>query len=363
MSSADVQRRVAQATVYQPRTTVAADSFPLVWPSAYAEQKDFPADLVQGLLPQLCRAMIAGPSGAGKTTVAVGIAVAVAAGIPLDSREVQQGVVLYVAAEAVESTKRRIRAALLQAERSAENLPLAIIPQPVTFADEAMQRVIQTAKNAAEQYGLPVRLVVFDTLQANEPGDEKETHFSQVVAALDVIATNLECCAVVVHHFGKSEDAGARGSSTLPAGLDVVIDVVKRAEERVLTISKHRDREGGSSIGFQLQPHGLGFYPADRYGVREAVTACAVRWTGAAASAAPRIRDGHQTRLVDALRRDALATGRNCWTVKDAQKLLEEFCQSVQQELPHRNTAYKVVDALAKSGALILENKLVRFPS
>ena len=362
MSRAHVQQLVAQATVYQPPQPATAEPFPLVWPSEYAEQTEFPADLVEGLLPQLCRAMIAGPSGAGKTTVAVGIAVAVAAGIAMDGREVQQGLVLYVAAEAVESTKRRVRAAALQEELTAANLPLAIIPKPVTFSAEAMQRIVDTGKAQAEKYG-PVRLLVFDTLQANEPGDEKETHFSQVVAALDTVATALECCALVVHHFGKNEDSGARGSSTLSAGLDVVIDVVKRAEERVMTISKHRDCESGVSVGFQLQPHGLGFSPADRHGVRKPVTACAVRWTGAAASAAPRIRDGHQTRLVDALRRDALATGRSCWTVKEAQKLLEEFCHSVQQEPPHRNTAYKVVEALAKSGALILENRLVRFPS
>src|SRR4051794_14455624 len=64
--------------------------------------------LVDGLLPLTGMSVEYGESGAGKTFCAVDLAGHVATGMPWRGREVEQGIVVYIAAESPESIKRRL---------------------------------------------------------------------------------------------------------------------------------------------------------------------------------------------------------------------------------------------------------------
>jgi hypothetical protein len=85
--------------------------------------------LVDGLLGLSGMTVLYGESGCGKTFVAVDLGCHIAAGLPWRGMAVEQGVVVYVAAESPESVKKRLWA--WKRHHGVDHLPVLVVQSAV----------------------------------------------------------------------------------------------------------------------------------------------------------------------------------------------------------------------------------------
>lgn len=115
-------------------------------------------------------------------------------------------------------------------------------------------------------------LVVIDTLARNFAGgvENAAEDMSAFVSNCDHIAKSLQCLVLIVHHSGKVEASGARGSTALLGAVSTEIEIKReQGQPGTLRISKQRDGVDGQEFGFNLKSVELG---QDQDG--DAVTSC-----------------------------------------------------------------------------------------
>ena len=349
------------ARIEQERQKQGPQLLNLTWAASLDDEPTYDQQLVPGLFERKGKALIFGPSMSGKTTFAIDIGCRVTAGMAWNSRTVLRGLVAVVAAESPEGTLRRARAFIRHHKVVRHEMPLAVYEQPLTFDLAAVDQLIATIASHSAAMGIPVRMVIIDTLAANEPGKEDAEHFGRVDRAQTRIRDGLDCLALVVHHSGKDADKGSRGHSSLFAGMDTVIEVSGTEGSRVATIAKQRDGASGDGIGFTLLPVGIGFRTVPDSPVPETVTACVVEYQGPTKRSTRQPRDGHQTRALDALRINQRDTSTVRWTLKEACEVFRTYHCSVvgDGEALHRNTPRKTFEALGRSGHVLIDGGFV----
>jgi hypothetical protein len=216
--------------------------------SQFANQESKGAGyLAKGLLQKASYAIAYGPPGGGKTFTLLDLAYNIAAGKDWMGHKVHGGPVLYLPFEGGGGLVKRAQA--LRQKYGQEDVPFFIAPASFNLRELAGRQVL--ASVIADLPEKPV-LIVIDTLaRALMGGDENSAQdvgaFNSAVAAL-IEATG--ACVMVVHHSGKNQNAGARGSSALLGAIDTELQI---SDNRV-TASKQRDVEIGAPIGFKLVP-------------------------------------------------------------------------------------------------------------
>jgi hypothetical protein len=78
------------------------------------------------------------------------------------------------------------------------------------------------------------------------------------VTRCDTIRTATGATMLVVHHFGKDESKGMRGSVALKAAADTVIEVTGIDGVRTARVEKQKDGATGETFTFTLRPIDLG---------------------------------------------------------------------------------------------------------
>lgn len=234
-----------------------------------------PDRLVRRLLGTTALAVIYGDPGSGKTFLAADMALHVALGRPWFGRAVLQGAVLYVAAEGSAGLENRI-VAFRAAHETPKNVPFAVVPVAVDLGPSGvdLQAVIAAAERLSSATGLPIRLIVLDTLARTiGAGDENDTRdMGRYISSADRIRAALNATVLIVHHRGKAAAQGARGSSALLGAVDTAIEVEKREHGRVARVSKQKDGDDGQEIPFLLEVVEIG---VDDDG--EPIASCVVR--------------------------------------------------------------------------------------
>ena len=232
----------------------------------------FPPSLIKGLLPRNGIAFIGGQSGAGKTFVAVDLAVALTTGQTFFNRRVKERVgVMFVAGEGAETIQPRLTIARM-ARNVDGTLPIAwtaTIPD-FTKPDEVrafISKLRWTNAQMMDQHGVRLGAIVIDTLAAvfalQDENDNSEA--SKVIRAMKVIGDELDVLMVPIHHYGKGAETGLRGASAWRAGCDAVLSIT--AERNQLTgvvsghslwLAKSRVGEEGPAGAFSLRTMLLG---------------------------------------------------------------------------------------------------------
>jgi KaiC/GvpD/RAD55 family RecA-like ATPase len=254
--------------------------------------------LVNKLLAEGSVILLYGDWGSGKSFLAIDLACHIAAGEAWRGRPVLQGAVVYIAGEAGLSIGRRISAWLLRhGYLGRADPPIGVVqsaPNLLASDQEELAEAIAEARAFAEHQAAPLRLVVIDTLHAAAPGcEENARDFGRILAAAREIVAKTGAAVLLLHHAGKDSSRGARGSNSLEAGADVVLEVREEEACRSILVRKMRDGEAPELEPFVIDSVTLGHEDS------EPVTA------GVAVAVEPRVPSANDPRREEARKRRA----------------------------------------------------------
>lgn len=207
--------------------------------------------LIKGWLDRNCLSMLYGPSNAGKTFVALDMAMHIAADKPWRGLRVNGGPVLYIAAEGGAGIRNRI-AAIKHEQPDTVSTPFTLLPMGLDLHGQGdAQAVCEIMPEKAPT------LVVVDTLaRSMGVGDENTAKDAAMfIKNCDLIRETTGAHVMVIHHSGKDEDRGARGSSALRAAVDNEIQVTA---DWGIICRKQRDQEQPEPLHFRLRTVTLG---------------------------------------------------------------------------------------------------------
>jgi hypothetical protein len=210
-----------------------------------------PDPMIDGILDWGTVTLLSGPSGKGKSFIALDWGLSVASGLPWFGHESIQGSILYVAAEGAHGQKKRIKA-WEQAHKT--DARFRMITVPVNLSNEAhVDELVKRVRDGERD------LVIIDTLAKCTAGVEENSakEMGVVLAALYRIRDAIEengTTVLVVHHTGY-DTKRARGSSAIAAGVDNVYDIFAEDPHMdiKLTCSKRKDGEPPAPIFMHLE--------------------------------------------------------------------------------------------------------------
>lgn len=212
--------------------------------------------VIKHFLPAQSLCSIYGPSGSYKSFLAVSWACHIATGIEWAGKRVSHGAVLYVVGEGGVGVPRRIKAWEKVHNQQVDNLWL--VNRPVFPVRESeVNEVLLAAKQIEAECGVPVRLVVIDTLArcfgGNDENDARD--MGAFIEGCDTIKQKTGATVLVVHHSGKDEAKGARGSSSFRAALDAEFNVKREGDGKALILSctKMKDSEEPERKAYDLR--------------------------------------------------------------------------------------------------------------
>jgi hypothetical protein len=196
-----------------------------------------PRYLVQDMIRAEGLNVIFGPSGAGKTFYALDQSLCVASGLTWYGQEVEQGLVIYVAAEGAYGLHPRLEA--WQRYRGIKTITnFRVWPEPVNlFRGETTD-----LNGAIGELANPPALIVFDTLpRCMVGGDENSARdMGLVIHEVDQLRRRYGCAVSLITHTGKNGDL-ERGSSALRGAADTIVSLKPYRSHLQLRCEKQKD--------------------------------------------------------------------------------------------------------------------------
>lgn len=207
---------------------------------------------IPGVLPDGEIGFIWGQKSAGKTFVAVDLAMRVALGIPWRGIPVKQGNILYFAAEDRSGVGLRLRAAL--AAYGATEAPIRVLRGRPNLTSAEDRKTLYESTRSVGKAGL----IFIDTFAAAIPGADENSgkdvgpllHYGKQLSAM----TGAQ--VLFIHHEGKSAGRGMRGWSGLGGAADTEWEVTDQESHREMRIEKVKNAPSGNAYNFRLLPVG-----------------------------------------------------------------------------------------------------------
>jgi hypothetical protein len=256
------------------------DADPLgAWPFAGAgyfstEERDIRSQkyIAYPLLAERESILIAAEPKAGKTAIALKLAMAVAAGESLGD-EIQifePRPVLYFTLEGARAVELRVAAE--RAYRRDNDLPvperdlLYIVDRPHSFlrAEDQERNCARIALHSAkcqQDFGSPLGLIVIDTLTKAMPGGDQNSveDTSQLFEMIGQLRSmGVTAPIAFLHHLSKQGDV--RGSTNIEAEVDVVLGLqpAKNSSDVILNIRRARSMDEDHYYRFSFTSYYLG---------------------------------------------------------------------------------------------------------
>ena len=202
--------------------------------------------------------IIYGEPGAGKSFIALDMALRIALGWEWHGVTTKQTGVLYIAGEGVRGIGKRVDGWALKHGIDLDGAPFVVMTVAAQLLEpDDRAKLIRTIDEAKRQLGFDVGLIVVDTVSrslagADENGQETMSAF---VKACDDIKAHTGGALIGIHHSGKDKDRGMRGSTVLLGACDASIRLTKSDKLVTLAFEKQKDAEQGDPIYFQLDKH------------------------------------------------------------------------------------------------------------
>ncbi|EHT4763834.1 AAA family ATPase [Salmonella enterica] len=223
--------------------------------TGYDSQMDY---IIKSHLPANSLCSIYGPSGSYKSFLAVSWSCHIAAGKEWAGKRTAGGSAMYVVGEGGIGVRRRVKAWEYLHNEGNQLKNLYLVNRPVfPVRPEEAREVIIAAKQVEAETGQPVKLIVIDTLArcfgGNDENDARD--MGAFIEGCDTIKRETGATLLVVHHSGKDEGKGARGSSAFRAALDAEFNVRREGEGGaiILTCTKMKDSEEPRQCAYDLK--------------------------------------------------------------------------------------------------------------
>jgi hypothetical protein len=141
--------------------------------------------------------------------------------------------------------------------------------------DGDVGQVIEMIREAADGQGLPVALIVIDTLSRSIPGGDENPgqDTSKAIASADAIRTAFpDSSDLIVAHTGKDQSRGLRGHSNQASNAEFLIKINRDSANAVSSwqVEKQKDGETTTPERFRLDVVDLGVEDEDG----EAIASC-----------------------------------------------------------------------------------------
>lgn len=257
---------------------------------------------IRGVFPEQGLAAIYGPSGSGKSFLALDLMAALGEGRPWFGHRVHQKPVVYVALEGEAGVKVRVEAWQAHHGKAFPD-SVRMVLQPFNLTDPKDVADLGTTILSAGGTGA---VIVLDTLNRAAPGKDENgpKDMGEILDAAKKLQGLTQGLIVVVHHTGKNAANGMRGHSSLFAALDAAIEVKRDGVNRAWSVAKSKDGEDGGSHAFRLVQFQLG---RDEYG--DLVTSCVCQPDEHAESGRKRPLTPRQSEGLNSLCRAAVELG------------------------------------------------------
>jgi hypothetical protein len=233
--------------------------FPGALPIATHERGSNPPSLrlVKGVLRHGGLSLWVGDPDAGKTTILMDLGLAVAHGVEWMGRRVARGAVLMVCFERYGDVQGRLDAyytANPELESQPKTFGFVNLEGRALATKGIAASIVETARAFEKQCGVPVALVLVDTLSAALTGDENDSGaIGDLLRALKRIKNETGAHIAVSHHYGKSREKGARGHSKLAGDFDALFSLA----DGIIEPAKLKSAKGWR-IGYEIQPVTIG---------------------------------------------------------------------------------------------------------
>lgn len=217
-----------------------------------SRDEDFvpPDEIVRDTIPATGVGFLGGQSGAFKTFAAIELGACLMTGEPFAGRKVERaGGVIYTAFEGAGTIAGRLKARRSKMADPSQELPFLMLEGFGTMAKpEDFGAFAATLREAArlllDRWGAPLAAIIIDTVAASgaipEDKENDPGAWQRVFDGLNPISQELAAPVILIHHFGKSADAGLRGSSNARAGADFVLAMTCDRDEQTGSSANHR---------------------------------------------------------------------------------------------------------------------------
>lgn len=202
--------------------------------------------IIKNRIPKWSTVMYYGSPGAYKSFVVLDEVLALSHGLAgFDAKTSLDPLsIVYAAGEAAVGIAKQRRPAWRQANKISGKLPFKLIKSVpwIGQIDECTAFIKQL-----EDQGLKPDIIIFDTLARAMVGmnENDAMDAGRAIAAIDAIRDHFACTVILVHHSGKDDARGARGSSAFLGGFDVMyqLEATPDALAVKVTCKKMKDAE------------------------------------------------------------------------------------------------------------------------
>jgi hypothetical protein len=211
---------------------------------------------IPDLLPQQCTAVIYSPTGSGKTFVALHLALSKAAGLPWFGKPMEGGTVVYLVTEDRPGVEARAVAAARHMDLPLDDIAFEFLTPPPIHAEGWASNLIDALREIQGRNKQPIVAVFLDTLGPSFGGRSQDDAAQMTLAtdAMQAVAEHFKCAFVTVHHSGKDEARGMRGSQVLKDRVDAVITLSKAKGGAIgINIEKQRNGALGAPLTCRLE--------------------------------------------------------------------------------------------------------------
>lgn len=201
---------------------------------------------IKGVLPAEGIAAIYGPSGSGKSFLAVAFAAAIAEGSPIFEHVTKPAAVLYVGLEGESGYMGRVNAwERHNGRHMPKDIRFSLRPFRLTDAQDVADLAAELPKGCA---------VFIDTLNRAAPNIDENTSkdMGAVIEGAKTLQRLIGGLVVLIAHTGKDGSKGLRGHSSLFAALDAAVLVERDGEVRSWKVDKAKDGRDGDAHYFHL---------------------------------------------------------------------------------------------------------------
>lgn len=220
-------------------------------------------DFIEDLLCEGNVSVVYGAPKSGKTFFTVDMALKLSASMKFYDQEVDGGCVLYIGLEGQKAITNRIAAFKKHHEIEAP-LPFRFVTEQIDLLSSKndANRIVDLIMRTKKELNKLVRLVIIDTWARATPGNQENTGDTNAAFAnVDYIKDKTNAHVCLVHHSGKDENSGARGSNIMIANPDLVVRVTKDKTTKIHTAKIEETRwadNQGKEFNFMIEGVDLG---------------------------------------------------------------------------------------------------------